>query len=161
MLKAGDFFLSGKSGGVVGAFLPWGKAYAGVTPGHIFHCSGTDHLRIGSQNTKVARYSSEADIAVFPVFSPCEPTVLAKPRLGDAELVNARTRMGCKISDVSWSIAYAVLRPNDLPGPGDSGTPVLQGGKVVGMLLSINLGTCRGILLSSEIMKRSTEDSAR
>ena len=131
MLKAGDFFLTGKTGGVVAAFVPWRNAYAGVTPAHIFHYAGTETLRIGSQQTKVARYGNGIDMAIFPVFAPCEPTDLGKPKLGDAELVNARARMGCKISDVSWSISYVALQPGNPPGPGDSGTPVIKDGKVV------------------------------
>jgi hypothetical protein len=125
MLKAGDFLLAGNTGGVVAAFIPWGKAYAGVAPAHIFHYAGTDQLRIGNQQTKVARYGNGIDLAIFPVFAACEPTVLDRPKLGNAKLVNARASMGCRISDVSWSIAYVALQPGDPPGPGDSGTPVV------------------------------------
>jgi hypothetical protein len=67
-----------------------GKAYAGVAPAHIFHYAGTDSLRIGSYQTKVARYGNDIDMAIFPVFAACEPTELAKPQLGNATLVNAR-----------------------------------------------------------------------
>ena len=157
MLKAGDFFLAGNTGGVVAAFVPWGKAYAGVAPAHIFHYAGTDSLRLGSQQTKVIRYGAGIDMAIFPVFSSCEPTDLGKPQLGDAELVNARTRMGCRISDVSWSIAYVALQPGNPPGPGDSGTPVVQNGKVVGMLLSLSMHTWKGITLNAELIKREAK----
>jgi hypothetical protein len=157
MLKAGDFFLTGNTGGVVAAFVPWGKAYAGVAPAHIFHYAGTDALRIGSQQTKVIRYGAGIDMAIFPVFSSCEPTDLGKPQLGDAELVNARTTMGCRISDVSWSIAYVALQPGNPPGPGDSGTPVVQNGKVVGMLLSLSMHTWKGIMLNAELIKREAK----
>lgn len=157
MLKAGDFFLSGKTGGVVCAFVPWGKAYAGVAPAHVFHYAGTEFLRIGNQQTKVAHFVSGADIAVFPVFSACEPTQLGKPELGSAMLVNARGSMGCRITDVSWSIAYVALQPGNLPGPGDSGTPVVQDGKVVGMLLSVNMHNWKGIIINAELIKRETQ----
>ena len=92
-------------------------------------------------------------MAIFPVFAPCEPTDLGKPKLGDAELVNARARMDCKISDISWSISYVALQPGNPPGPGDSGTPVIQGGKVVGMLLSLSMHTWKGILMNAELIK--------
>lgn len=157
MLKAGDFFLAGNTGGVVAAFVPWGKAYAGVAPAHIFHYAGTDSLRLGSQQTKVIRYGAGIDMAIFPVFSVCEPTDLCKPHLGDAELVNARTRMGCRISDISWSIGYVALQPGNPPGPGDSGTPVVQDGKVVGMLLSLSMHTWKGIMLNAELIKREAK----
>ncbi|MDD1740256.1 MAG: hypothetical protein LUQ30_05475 [Methanothrix sp.] len=51
MIKSGDFFVSGRTGGVIGAIVPWRGAYAGVAPAHIFHYSGTDSLRVGDQST--------------------------------------------------------------------------------------------------------------
>lgn len=157
MLRAGDFFLSGKTGGVVCAFVPWGKAYAGVAPAHVFHYAGTELLRIGNQQTKVAHFASGADLALFPVLCACEPTQLGKPELGNAMLVNARDSMGCRITDVSWSIAYVALQPGNLPGPGDSGTPVIQDGKVVGMLLSVNMHNWKGIVINAELIKREAQ----
>ena len=74
MLKAGDFFLTGNTGGVVAAFVPWGKACAGVAPAHIFHYAKTESLKIGNQQTKVARFGIGIDTAIFPVFAACEPT---------------------------------------------------------------------------------------
>ncbi|MFB3764186.1 MAG: hypothetical protein ACE14P_02950 [Methanotrichaceae archaeon] len=157
MLKAGDFFLSGNTGGVVCAFVQWGNSYAGAAPAHIFHYSGTDKLRIGNQQTRVAHFARDIDLALFPVLSACEPSQLGKPRFGDAMLVNARGIMGCRVTDVSWSIAYVALQPGNLPGPGDSGTPVIQDGKVVGMLLSINLHTCKGIVMNAELIKKEAQ----
>jgi len=160
MFKAGDPIIAGKSGGVIGAIVPWGKGFAGVAPAHIFHYGGTDSLRVGNQLARVAHFSVDADLALFPIIGSCKATELAKPRFGDAVLENAMRRRRCKIADVSWSIAYVILPPGDLPGPGDSGTPIVQEGKVVGMLLSMNLGTCRGIALSSELIKREAEGLA-
>jgi hypothetical protein len=157
MLKAGDFFLAGNTGGVVAAFVPWGKAYAGVAPAHIFHYAKTESLRIGNQQTKVARFGSGLDMAIFPIFAACETTDLGKPTLGNAELVNARARLGCRITDVSWSIAYIALQPGNPPGPGDSGTPVVQDGKVVGMLLSLSMHTWKGIMMNAELIKREAK----
>ena len=159
MLKAGDFFLSGKTGGVVGAIVPWGNGNAGVAPSHVFHYSGTPHLSIGRQKTRVAYFSNDSDMAIFPVFSLCQLTDLGKPELGNAILLNSRTTFGCRITDVSWSIAFMVLQPGNLPGPGDSGTPVVQHGKVVGMLLSLNMHNCRGIMMSSELINRELKEN--
>lgn len=158
MLKAGDFFLSGNTGGVVSAIVPYGKAYAGVAPAHIFHHAKTEFLRIGNQTTKVARFGDGLDMAIFPIFGICEPTLLAKPQLGNAMLVNARTNMGCRVTDVSWSIAYVALQPGNPPGPGDSGTPVVQDGIVVGMLLSLSMHTWKGIIMNAELIKREASD---
>lgn len=157
MFKSGDFFLSGNTGGVIGAVMPWRGAYAGVAPAHVFQYAGTTSLRVGRQNCKVAFIPGDADLAFFPILASCKPTELGKPRLGDVVLENAARKRRCRISDASWSIAYVVLPPGDLPGPGDSGTPLVQDGKVVGMLLSFNMHTYKGIAISAEMMKEVAE----
>lgn len=157
MLKSGDFFLSGKTGGVMGAVIPWGKGFAGVAPGHIFHYSRTDILTINGQEAKVVYMPGDADLAFFPLMTAAKPTELAKPRFGEVFLENAARKKTCRISDTSWSICYVVLPPGDLPGPGDSGTPLVQDGKVVGMLLSLNMHTCKGIAISAEMIKSVAE----
>jgi hypothetical protein len=153
VIKSGDFFLSGRTGGVIGAVMPWRGAYAGIAPAHIFHYSGTDSLRVGNQNCRIAFIPGDADLAFFPILAACKPTELAKPHLGEVTLENAALKRSCRISDVSWSIAYVILPPGDLPGPGDSGTPLVQDGKVVGMLLSFNMHTYKGIAMSAEMIK--------
>ncbi len=157
MIKSGDFFLAGRSGGVIGAVVPWRGAYAGVAPAHVFHYAGTDCLRVGNLACKVAFIPGDADLAFFPLLAAVQPTELDKPRLGEVLLENAARKRSCRISDVSWSIAYVVLPPGDLPGPGDSGTPLLQNGKVVGMLLSFNMHTYKGIAISAEMIREVAE----
>jgi len=157
VIKSGEFFLSGSTGGVIGAVVPWRGAYAGVAPAHIFHYSGTNSLRVGSQNCKIAFIPGDADIAFFPIITACKPTELGKPHLGEACLENAARKRSCRISDVSWSIAYVVLPLGDLPGPGDSGTPLVQEGKVVGMLLSFNMHTYKGIAISAEMIAEAAK----
>ncbi|MDD4162994.1 MAG: hypothetical protein PHW87_11015 [Methanothrix sp.] len=154
MIKSGDQFIAGRSGGVVGAVVPWRGVYAGVAPAHIFHAAGTHNLRVGGLACKVAYIPNDADLAFFPILGACQPTDLGKPRLGEAELKNSHHSLKCRISDTSWSIAYVVLPLGHLPGLGDSGSPLIQDGKVVGLLLSVNMHTWRGIAISAEMIKR-------
>ncbi|HQF16622.1 MAG: hypothetical protein A4E45_00166 [Methanosaeta sp. PtaB.Bin039] len=158
MLQAGDQFISGRSGGVVCAFLPWRGAAIGIAPAHVFCYSGTDRLRLGDKTTRVMRFSKEADLAFFPVLSPCRMTDLGRPTLGQGTLANSARRMGCRFTEVSWSIAYMMLQPGDLPGPGDSGTPIFQNERVVGMLISINLGTCKGTAITGNYLQHAIEE---
>lgn len=153
MIKSGDQFIAGRSGGVVGAIVPWRRALAGVAPAHIFHAAGTHNLRAGGLACKVAFIPSDADLAFFPILGACQPTELGKPKLGEAELKNSQRTMQCRISDTSWSIAYVVLPLGNLPGPGDSGSPLVQNGKVVGLLLSVNMHTWKGIAISAEMIR--------
>ncbi len=152
MIQSGDLFIAGRSGGVVGGVVPWRGAYAGVAPAHIFHAAGTHNLRVGGLACKVAYIPSDADLAFFPILGACKTTDLGKPRLGEAELKNSQRSLCCRISDTSWSIVYVTLPLGDLPGPGDSGSPLIQEGKVVGLLLSLNMHTCKGIAISAEMI---------
>ncbi|VVB72441.1 Uncharacterised protein [uncultured archaeon] len=157
MIKSGDQFIAGRSGGVIGAIVPWRGILAGVAPAHIFHAAGTRNLRVGGLACKVAYIPSDADLAFFPILGACQLTELAAPKLGDAELKNAQHSMRCRISDTSWFIAYVVLPLGNLPGPGDSGSPLMQDGNVVGLLLSLNMHTCKGIAISAEMIKEVAE----
>jgi hypothetical protein len=80
-----------------------------------------------------------------------------KPRLGEAEPKKSQRSLKCRISDTSGSIAYVVLPLSHLPGPGDRDRPLIQDGHVVGLLLSINMHTCEGIAISSEMIKREIQ----
>jgi len=154
MIASGNQFIAGRSGGVVGAVVPWRGAFAGVAPAHIFHAAGTHNLRVGGLACTVAYMSSDADLAFFPILGACRSTDLGKPRLGEAELKNSQRSMRCRISDTSWSIAYVVLPLDNLPGPGDSGSPLIQDDRVVGLLLSINMHNWKGIAISAEMIMR-------
>jgi hypothetical protein len=154
VIASGDQFIAGRSGGVVGAVIPWRGGFAGVAPAHIFQAAGTDKLQVGGLSCQVAYIPSDADLAFFPILGACRPTDLGKPQLGEAEICNARHTMRCRISDTSWSVVYVVLPPGDLPGMGESGSPLLQDGQVVGLLLSLNMHTCKGIAISAEMIKR-------
>jgi hypothetical protein len=46
-MQSGDQFIAGRSGGVVGAVVPWRGAFAGVAPAHIFHAAGMHDLWVG------------------------------------------------------------------------------------------------------------------
>jgi hypothetical protein len=157
MIASGDQFIAGRSGGVVSAVVPWRGAFAGVAPAHIFHAAGTHDLRVGGLACKVTYIPNDADLAFFPILGACRPTDLGKPQLGEAEIFNALHSMRCRISDTSWSIVYVVLPPGDLPGPGESGSSLIQDGRVVGLLLSLNMHTCKGIAISAEIIKREIQ----
>ncbi|NYT09803.1 MAG: hypothetical protein GKC09_07700 [Methanosarcinales archaeon] len=154
MIRSGDQFIAGRSGGVIGAIIPWRGGFAGVAPAHIFQQVGTRELRLGGITCRVSYIPGDADLAFFPILAPCQLTILGKPHPGEAELVNARHSSACRVSDSSWSIVYVILPPGDLPGPGDSGSALVQDERVVGLLLSLNMHTCRGTAVSAEMIER-------
>ncbi len=155
MLRAGDIFRAGKQGGVVGAFLRRKKGCIGVTAYHIMRLAGTKDLTIGGVMGKVVADWKAFDLVYFRA-SGCEPTPLAMPRLGPARLASAFGTRDCSISDVGDLISI-VIGHADLPGPGESGTPLYQDEKVVGILSSINLNSGKGTIISSRVIEKGAE----
>jgi hypothetical protein len=156
MLRAGDLFSAGKQGGVVGAFLKGGDRCIGVTAYHITRLARKKNLTIGTAKAEVVADWRAFDLAYFKA-SGCEPTPMGQARLGPARLVNAMGVRDCSISDVG-DLLVVVIGHADMPGPGESGTPLFQDEKVVGILSSINLNTGKGTIISSRAIEKGREE---
>ncbi|HNR58052.1 MAG: hypothetical protein PHN90_04690 [Methanothrix sp.] len=156
MIRAGDLFSAGRQGGVVGALIKGRRGCIGVTARHIMRLAGTKDLAIGDEGGVVIAEWEAFDLVYFRI-SRCEPTDLAPPRLGPARLANAVRSRDCSISDVGDLLAVVIGHGN-MPGPGESGTPLLQDGKVVGILSSINLNAGKGTAISSRVVMKGAED---
>ncbi len=155
MLRAGDLFSAGRQGGVVGALLRGRNGCIGVTAYHIMRLAGTRELLIGDARAKVVSDWRAFDLVYFKVCG-CEPTPLGSPRLGPARLASAIGARDCSISDVGDLISVVIGHAN-LPGPGESGTPLLQDEKVVGILSSINLNSGKGTIISARVIEKGAE----
>jgi hypothetical protein len=154
-LKAGIPFKAGKQGGTVGAFLRRGNKYVGVTAAHVLRYAGASSLTMGRVKAEVVHVWRPFDLAYFKA-PECELTPMANPSLGDAQLVNAFGTKSCRIANVG-ALTTVVFQCADMPGPGESGSPIFQDEKVVGILSSINLNDCKGTIISSEIIKKGAE----
>lgn len=155
MLRAGDLFSAGKQGGVVGAFLKSKRGCIGVTAYHIMRLAGTKNLTIGGVKGQVIGDWRAFDLVYFRA-SGCEPTLLGSPRLGPARLVSAMGARECSISEVGDLISV-VLGHANMPGPGESGTPLYQEEKVVGILSSINLNSGKGTINSARVIEKGAQ----
>jgi hypothetical protein len=155
MLRAGDLFSAGKQGGVVGAFLKGKSKCIGVTAYHVIRLARTKNLTIGTTKAEVVADWRAFDLVYFKA-SGCEPTPMGQPELGPARLVNAMGARDCNISDVG-DLLSVVIGHAGMPGPGESGTPLFQDEKVVGILSSINLNTGKGTVISSRVIEKGAE----
>jgi hypothetical protein len=155
MLRSGDIFRAGKQGGVVGAFLKGRRGCIGVTAYHIMRLAKTKNLTIGEVKEEVVADWRAFDLVYFRA-AGCEPTPLAMPRLGPGRLASALGARDCSISDVGDLISI-VIGHSEMPGPGESGTPLYQDGKVVGILSSINLNTGKRTIISARVIEKGAE----
>lgn len=73
--------------------------------------------------------------------------------LEDAFLVNDNHIIKCKVLSAGSSLLYLSFPCSYMPQPGDSGSPILQGGKVVGFISSALLTDCMGVAISSDVLR--------
>lgn len=156
MIKAGSsFFHNGKRCITGAVILLKGLPYM-VTVSHIFRGEG-ERLTVDGMKLVVTRILKGYDIALIklPPDIAVEITEFGSPaELELAVLVNdTRTINYCRVANSGASLLFLGFQCHDMPEPEDSGTPVLQRGKVIGMMTSTTLDTCMGIAVSSKILR--------
>jgi hypothetical protein len=96
------------------------------------------------------------DLALIELPPACmfEITELASAaELEQALLVNDIRAIRCRVVNAGTSLLYLGFQCSDMPQPGDSGSPILQAGKVIGFISSVMLDNCMGTAISSNILR--------
>jgi hypothetical protein len=70
----------------------------------------------------------------------------------DALLVNEGHTIQCRVIRAGASLLTLQFPCSDMPQPGDSGSPIVQDGMVVGLLSSVMFGNCTGTVVSSDVL---------
>ncbi|WP_292379428.1 serine protease [Methanosarcina sp. UBA289] len=162
MIKSGgSFFRNGTRCTIGAVILLKGLPYM-VTVSHLFQGEG-DHLTVDGIKFAVTRILKDYDLALIeiPPDSPVEITEFGVPAvleqaeliLEQAELINETHVIQCRIVNSGASLVYLSFPRLNMPEPGDSGSPILQGGKVIGLMSSVTLNNCMGTAISSNILR--------
>ncbi len=155
MIKSGgSFFYNGKRC-TIGAVISLKGLLYMVTVSHIFRGEG-DHLIVDGMKLVVTRILKDYDLALIelPPDSAVEITELGSAaELEQAELINDIHVIRCRVVNAGASLLFLGFQCSNMPEPGDSGSPILQAGKVIGLMSSITLDTCMGIAISSSILR--------
>lgn len=156
MIKAGSsFFHSGKRSTIGAVVSLKGTPYM-VTISNIFRGEG-DCLIVDGKNLVVTQILKDHDLALveLPTGSEFEITEFGSPaELEPAELINdTRIIHYCRVVNSGASLLFLGFQCHDMPAPEDSGSPIVQDGKVIGMMSSATLDTCMGIAVSSKILR--------
>jgi hypothetical protein len=155
MIKSGgSFFYNGKRCTIGAVILLKGLLYM-VTVSHIFREEG-DHLTVDGMKLAVTRALKYFDLALIklPSGSAIEITEFGSPAvLEQAELINDVHVIRCRVVNAGASLVYLSFQRFDMPEPGDSGSPILQAGKVIGLISSLTLNNCMGTAISSNILR--------
>jgi hypothetical protein len=156
MIKAGSSFFHNGKRGTVGAVISLKGVLYAVTVSNILQGEG-DRLTVDRRKLAVTKILKDHDLALIelPPGIEVEITEFGTPaELELAELINdTRTIHYCRVVDSGASLLFLGFQCHDMPDPEDSGSPIVQGGKVIGMMSSTTLDTCMGMAISSKVLR--------
>ncbi len=157
MIKSGGYFSIKGANCVIGAIVSINEKQYIATASHIFEGDkiGTV-VQVGSFQGTVKKFLPGFDIVLIelPPGSEAMITVLGRAAvMEDAVLMNERHSIRCRVIRAGAALHSLLFPCFDMPQPGDSGSPILQDGKVIGLLSSVTLGNCTGTAVSSDVLR--------
>ncbi|MGB8217074.1 MAG: serine protease [Candidatus Methanoperedens sp.] len=157
MIKSGGTFLFKGYRCVIGAVIQIKDRRYIAAASHIFHKTDMgSHVQVESAEGVVRKFMEDYDVALIELPSGCKAGVTelgSAAVMEEALLVNEHHTITCMVIRAGASLLYLQFPCSDMPQPGDSGSPVLQEGKVIGLLSSVALGNCTGTAVSSDVLR--------
>jgi len=154
MIKAGGSFFYMEKRCIVSAVILLKELPYMVTVSHLFKGEGNSLIVDGMRLT-VTRILENYDLALVKLPPECIVKITdlgSAAELEEAFLVNDIHVIRCRIINAGTSLLYLGFRCLDMPEPEDSGSPILQAGKVIGIISSVMLDNCMGIAISSSVL---------
>lgn len=157
MIKSGGLFLFKGARCVIGAVIPINGTPYIAAASHIFHEAGIgSRVQMDGIEGTVKKFLEDFDVALieFPFNCKAEITRLGSAIvLEEACLTNESHNIPCRVIRAGISLLSLQFPCFDMPQPGDSGSPIVQEGKVVGILSSVMLSNCTGTAISSGVLR--------
>lgn len=156
MIKSGGSFIFKGSRCAIGAVISINGTPHIAAASHIFQNTG-QRVQVEGGSGIVKRFLNDFDIALIelPRNCPAELTSFGSAEvMEDALLVNELHSIRCRVTRPGSSLLSLQFPCSDMPQPGDSGSPILQEGRVVGLLSSVMFGNCTGTAISSDVLRR-------
>ena len=158
-VRAGGTLTCKDKAGVIGAVIKYNNRNYILTAYHVLrvgNCNLGDALKINEFKGKVTEILINYDLAVSEIYAPeseLEFSDIGEPEIGPAYAFNGEFKNPCNIMTIGKTYHYLSFSFKKLPLPGDSGSPIIQNEKVVGILASIFYSNATGIAISLEIFK--------
>ncbi len=162
-IAAGGKILCNKKDGVIGAVIKYDNKNCIITAYHILKagkCNLNDSIQLNSHTGKIIEILWDNDLAIIEINAPTSQikfSTIDKPVIGPAYSLNKTKRLNCNIMTIGETYHYLSFGFNPLPLPGDSGSPIIQDGKVVGILASIFYNNATAIALSIHQFKNQSK----
>lgn len=163
MIKSGGSFYYKGERCTIGAVILLKRLPYMVTVSHIFRHEEGNRLLVDGIKLTVTSILKDFDLALIELPPACEFEITelgSAAELEQAVLVNDVRAINCRVVNAGTSLLFLGFQCYNMPEPGDSGSPIVQSGKVIGIMSSVTLDTCMGIAISSSII-RSLEDYKR
>jgi hypothetical protein len=154
MITAGQDIYCHKKPGVIGAVIKYQSKNCVLTVQHLLKVGGCDigdMINVNALQGKVLEIWMDYDLAVIEVQAPSsqvEFSLLGKAEIGPAYTLHREEKNHCQIMTLGKTYHYLAFAHTALPLPGDSGSPVIQKGRVVGILLSVFYNNAAGLAAS-------------
>ncbi len=160
-VRAGETLVCNAKEGVTGAVVKYKNKNCILTTFHVLragNCSLGDILKVNGFKAEVIEILFNYDIAVAEIYAPDSSLYFSdidKPEIGPAYALKGKFKNPCSVMTTGKTYNYLSFSFQSIPLPGDSGSPIIQNGKVVGILASVFYTNANGIAVSLEILKGS------
>ena len=154
MITAGQDLYCHQKPGVTGAVVRYKDRNCVLTTQHLLRVGGCvvgDGVTLNGYKGWVLEIWMDYDLAVIEVQAPSSQmdfSFLGEPELGPAYTLHGEVENHCQIMTLGRTYHYLAFAHTNLPLPGDSGSPVIQKGRVVGVLLSVFYNNAAGLAAS-------------
>lgn len=156
MISAGGIVKCRKKEAVIGAVVKYNDKNCVLTVSHLLKvgkCGLYDTVEVAGWPGVVVEIIPDLDIAIIEVKateSQFEFSNIKKPKIGSAYALNGSKKNPCQVMTVGKTYHYLSFPFITIPLPGDSGSPIIQDGNVVGILASVFHTNANGIAVSLE-----------
>jgi len=155
MIKSGGYFFYKGMRCIIGAVISFKGSPSIVAASHIFRGEG-DRVTVDGRELVVKSIFKDFDLALIELPPDCMVEITefgSAAVLENALLANDTHVIKCKVVNSGASLLYLNFSYLDMPQPGDSGSPIQQAGKVIGLLSSLTLNNCMGTAISSNVLR--------
>lgn len=155
-ISAGGKLICNDKTGIIGAVIEYNGNNCVLTAYHILKvgkCGLGDKISFNSAEGRVIEILMDYDLAIIEITDfehDIEFSEIGNPEIGPAYAFKGDFKNPCNVMTVGKTYHYLSFSFETLPLPGDSGSPIIQNGKVVGILASVFHTNANGIAISLE-----------
>lgn len=158
-IAAGGTVICNRKDGVIGAVIKYKEKNCILTVYHLIKvgkCKIGSIIKIDEFKGKIIEILHDYDLVIAEIYAPSplfEFSRIEKPEIGRAYALKGEFKNPCNIMTTGKIYHYLSFAPRSIPVPGDSGSPIIQNGKVVGILSSIFYNNATGVAVSIELFR--------